>query len=50
MEGIILFIGWDLDSMEPKLYIILQLRSMDYLNLYGEFKLEMLLLQIITLV
>eukprot|EP00178_Gracilaria_changii_P004125 TRINITY_DN16363_c0_g1_i1.p1 TRINITY_DN16363_c0_g1~~TRINITY_DN16363_c0_g1_i1.p1 ORF type:complete len:103 (-),score=3.01 TRINITY_DN16363_c0_g1_i1:198-506(-) len=42
---IILFTGWDSDSMEPRLFSILQLLLMDCLNLFGEFKLEMLLLQ-----
>lgn len=49
MEGIILFIGWDLGSMELKLFIIHLLQLMDYLNLCGALKLEMLQLLTTTL-
>lgn len=49
MEGIILFIGWDLGSMELKLFIIHLLQLMDYLNLCGVLKLEMLQLLTTTL-
>lgn len=41
MEGIILFIGWVLDSMELKLSLILQQQLMDFPNPYGLYKLEM---------
>ena len=49
MEDIILFIGWDLGSMELKLFIIHLLQLMDYLNLCGVLKLEMLQLLTTTL-
>lgn len=49
MEDIILFIGWDLGSMELKLFIIHLLQLMDYLNLCGALKLEMLQLLTTTL-
>lgn len=49
MEDIILFIGWDLGLMELKLFIIHLLQLMDYLNLCGVLKLEMLQLLTTTL-
>lgn len=41
MEGTILSIGWDLDSMEQKLFSIHQPQSQVSQNLYGQSKLEM---------
>lgn len=48
-EDIILFIGWDSVSMELKLLLIQPQLSMDFLNHFGQLKVEMLLLPIITL-